>query len=348
MPDHEFALSTPLDVRLGQTDPKDTAFPLRWGILGAGNVSRQWALSLLGVPGATLTAVAARDKDRADAFAANLDVTKSFASYEAMVADEDVDIVYVGTKTWLHKEHTLLALHAGKHVMCEKPLASNAAEAAEMYASAADRGVMLLDGMWTRFFPAIEHARTLIHDGAIGEPLMVHADFFDPIYVIQVAPLAFGYEQAPSSIVTGGRAASAAILDYEGNHAAVLSFPPFNSELPEVTEIFGTQGRISLGRPGHCPTELTLHAPRVGGVPSQYRTNNEPAPQHRFHYPLPANVSIPSAFPNQHGFLYQAEAVHRCLAAGLVECPQYTQAESMHCMHIWTDIMRQKAAAANA
>ncbi|MCY4130036.1 MAG: Gfo/Idh/MocA family oxidoreductase [Gammaproteobacteria bacterium] len=346
MADQQFPLSTPFDVRRGLTDPNDTAFPLRWGILGAGNVSRQFALSLKSVKGASITAVAAREQARADAFAANLGIAKALDSYESMVADPDVDIVYVGTKTWLHKEHSILGLNAGKHVLCEKPLASNSDEATEMYAVAKAQDVMLLDGMWTRFFPAVEHARTLIEQGAIGEPLMVHADFFDPIYVIQAAPLAFGIEALPTTITTAGRAASAAVLDYDGKRAALLSFPPFNSELPEVTEIFGTQGRISLGRPGHCPTDITLHSPPIGQVPSQYRTGNVPAPAQRFHYPLPANVSIPSPFPNQHGFLYMAEAVHRCLGAGLKECPQYSEAESMHCMDILTEIMRQKAAAA--
>ena len=348
MTDKQMPLSTPLDVRRGLTDPKDTAFPLRWGIVGAGNVSRQFALSLKGVQGATITAVAAREQARADAFATNLGIARAFDSYETMVTDSEVDIVYVGTKTWLHKEHSILGLNAGKHVLCEKPLASTVSEATEMYAAAKAQGVMLLDGMWTRFFPAVEHALTLIEQGAIGEPLMVHADFFDPIYVIQAAPLAFGIENAPTTITTAGRAASAAVLDYEGKRAALLSFPPFNSELPEVTEIFGTQGRISLGRPGHCPTDITLHSPPVGQVPSQYRTGNVPAPAQRFHYPLPANVSIPNPFPNQHGFLYMAEAVHRCLAAGLTECPQYGEAESMHCMAILTEIMRQKTAAAEA
>ena len=345
MTDEQLPLSTPLDVRRGLTDPKDTSFPLRWGILGAGNVSRQFALSLKGVQGATITAVAAREQARADAFASILGIPKAFDNYEAMVADPEVDIVYVGTKTWLHKEHSILGLNAGKHVLCEKPLASNSAEASDMYATAKSRGVMLLDGMWTRFFPAVEHARTLIEDGAVGDPLMVHADFFDPIYVIQAAPLAFGIEKPPSTITTAGRAASAAVLDYDGKRAALLSFPPFNSELPEVTEIFGTKGRISLGRPGHCPTDITLHSPPVGQVPSQYRTGNVPAPAHHYHYPLPANVNIPHPFPNQHGFLYMAEAVHRCLAADLKECPQYGEAESMHCMDILTEIMRQKAAA---
>lgn len=345
MANEDLAMSTPLDVRQRVTEAGDTAFPLRWGILGAGNVSRQWALSLKGVPGATITAVAARDQDRADSFAANLNITSAYGSYEALVADDSVDIIYVGTKTWLHKDHSLLALEGGKHVLCEKPLANNLDEALEMYAMAEKQNVMLQDGMWTRFFPAVEHARTLIEQGGIGEPKMVMADFFDPIYVIQAAPLAFGIDKLPSKITTGGGAASAAVLDYDGEKTALLAFPPMQSELPEVTEILGTEGRLTLGRPGHCPTDITVFSPPKGRVPSQYRTGNAPAPKTTFSYPLPAYVSIPNPFPNQHGFVYMAEAVHRCLAAGLKECPQYGKAESLHCMSILTEVSRQRAAA---
>lgn len=345
MEDEDLALSTPLDVRRGLTQASDSAFPLRWGILGAGNVSRQWALCLKGVPGATIAAVAARDQDRADGFAKNLNIPNAYDSYETLVADESIDIIYVGTKTWLHKEHSLLALEAGKHVLCEKPLANNVDEAREMYTAAEQQGVMLQDGMWTRFFPAVEHARSLIEQGGIGEPLMVQADFFDPIYVIQAAPLAFGFDNLPSKITTGGGAGSAAILDYDGKKTALLAFPPMASELPESTEIYGTEGRLRLGRPGHCPTEITVYSPPKGGVPSQYRTGGVPAPKTVFTYPLPDYVSIPRPFPNQLGFVYMAEAVHRCLAAGLKECPQYGKEESLHCMTILTEVMRQRAEA---
>lgn len=334
--------STPLDIRKDLTDVKDVEFPLRWGVLGAGNISRQWVLSSIACKGASIDAVAARELDRAKAFANNLNILRAYGSYQELVDDENIDIIYVGTKTFMHKEHTLLAIEAGKHVLCEKPLTNTLEEAESMYAAAEAKGVMLQDAMWTRFFPAVEHARSLLEENVIGEPLVVHSDFFDPIYVIQAAPLAFGTGSGPTSIKTNGRTAHAAILDYEGKRAAVLSFPPFNSELPEVTEIFGTEGRITLGRPAHCPTDLTIHLPPKGGVPSQYRTRNAPAPRQHFHYPLPENVSISAAFPNQHGFLYQTEAVHRCLAAGLRECPQYSKEESLHCMSILTEINRQR------
>ena len=122
----------------------------------------------------------------------------------------------------------------------------------------------------------------------------------------------------------------------------MLTFPPFNCELGEVTEIAGSKGRIMLGQPGHCPTDVTIRVPPPNGVPSRYRTRNAASPEDRFDYPLPSNVAMARAFPNQHGFLYQAEAVHRCLAAGLTECPQYGKAESLHAMDLLTRIQRAR------
>ena len=335
--------STPLDVRRGLTDPKDINHTLRWGILGAGNISSQWVDCLKAVPGAQLTAVGARTLDRAQAFATRHGIESAYGNYDALVSDPNVDIVYVGTITRLHHDHSLLALNAGKHVLCEKPLASNSEEAREMYGLAKAKGLFFQDAMWTRFFPAVEHARFLIENGDIGDVLVVHSDFFDPIYVIQAAPLGFGHAEKPRNIAVAGKRAAGAIVEYGENKCAMLSFPPFNCELPETTELIGTKGRITLGHPAHCPTEITVRIPPENGVPSRYRTRNAPAPAHRFEYPIPGHVRIPAAFPNQHGFLYQAEAVHRCIAAGLTQCPQYDEQESMHCMDILAEVQRLRS-----
>ena len=334
--------SLPLDVRLGATDRKDVSHKLQWGILGAGNISSQWVLSLRACPGAEVTAVAARDLERAQGFASRHGIGSAYDNYEEMANAPDVDIVYVGTITRLHKEHSLLCIAAGKHVLCEKPLAENAEDAREMYAAAEERGVMLQDGMWTRFFPAVEHARLAVESGLIGDVMLVQADFFDPIYTIQAAPLAFGKDTKPSKITAAGRRSGAAIIEYGEGRSAVLTFPPFNCELAEVTEIIGTKGRLTLGQPGHCPTDLTIRVPPENGVPSRYRTNGAPAPVQHHVYPLPWGVSIPRPFPNQHGFLYQAEAVHRCLGAGLKVCPQYDKTDSLHAMNLLTEISRQR------
>ena len=336
--------ATPLDIRLGLTKREDVAHPLRWGILGAGNISRQWVRSLQACKGATIHAVGARDLERAQEFALRLDIPKAYGSYEESVQDEQVDIIYIGTKTFAHCEHTLLALNAGKHVLCEKPLCESVADAERMYEAAATAGRMLQDAMWTRFFPAVEHAKFLLDQGEIGQPVMVQSDFFDPIYVIQAAPLAFGKKSNPESVVVGGNQARGAVVTYGRNQTAILSFPPFLSELPEVTQIIGTAGRIELGHPAHCPTDLTLFKPPEGGVPSRYRTRNMHAPSFRYSYPLPENVSISAAFPNQHGFLYQAEAVHRCIANGLMQCPQFDMEDSLHCMKVLNAVQNANTA----
>ena len=333
-------LSTPLDIRRGITSAADVAFPLRWGILGAGRISGMWVAALHACEGATVTAVAAREIDLAKEFARQYEVATAYGNYREMVEADNVDIVYIGTINRLHKEHTLLAIEAGKHVLCEKPFAENISEAREMYAAAEEKGVMLQDGVWTRFFPAVEHARTEIENGTIGEVVLVQSDFFDPIYTIQAVPLGFGADSLPTAIVATGRYARGAIVEFGEDKCAVLTFPPRNSELPEVTELVGTKGRITLERPAHCPTRLSIRIPPANGVPSQYRTGNAPAPLHTFEYPLPRMVSIRNASPNQHGFLYQAEAIHRCLAAGLHQCPQYDKAESLHAMNLLTEIYK--------
>ena len=330
--------ATPLDVRRGLTDADDVAFPLRWGIVGTGSISAQWVGCLRQCRGATISAVAARDVARAQEFAQRFNIPSAYGSYRQMAEATDVDIVYVGTITRLHKEHSLLAIEFGKHVLCEKPLAENLADAEAMHAAAEARGVMLQDAMWTRFFPAVEHARAAIEEGVIGTPKVVQSDFFDPIYTIQAVPLAFGAAAVPTALVATGKRAGGAVIEYADGRCAVLTFPPFNAELAEVTEIVGSEGRITLEQPGHCPTAVTFRVPPQGGVPSRYRTRNAPAPTQRFEYPLPGAVGLPAAFPNQHGFLYQAEAVHRCLAAGLRVCPQYDKAESLHAMDLLTRI----------
>ncbi len=334
--------TTPLDIRLGLTDAADVAFPLRWGILGAGRISAQWVMCLQACPGATVPAVAAREIDRAREFATRFGIASAYGNYTEMVATDDVDIVYIGTITRCHKEHTLLAIEAGKHVLCEKPLAENIADAQAMYTAAEEKDVMLQDGVWTRFFPAVEHARAAIEADIIGEVVLVQSDFFDPIYAIQAAPLAFGAAAVPTAVTALGRKASGAIVEYGAEKCAVLTFPPKNCELPEVTELIGTEGRITLERPAHCPTRISIRIPPPNGVPSQYRGNNTPAPIQYFEYPIPISARMATASPNQHGFIYQAEAIHRCLAAGLRQCPQYNKEESLHSMNLLTEINKAK------
>ena len=318
----------PIDVRLGLTRAEDVAHRLGWGIMGTGEICRQFVCASREVAGATMAGVASRSADNARAFAAEHGLHRAYDTYADMIASPDIDVVYVGTPDKVHKEHCLMAIEAGKHVLCEKALATSVSDAQEMYAAAERQNVMLQDGVWSRFFPAMEHARHLIQEGAIGDVVMVQADF-DALYTSQAVTMAYGVEAKPIDIKVSGMAGGpgGAILEFEKNRFAVLTFIAYPSEFAETFEITGTEGRITLEQPGHCPTALTVRIPPV--TPSRYMGGNTPSPLQRFEYPLPDLVGIARPFVNQQGFYYMTEAIHRCLAAGLRQCPQLDRAESL-------------------
>ena len=134
-----------------------------------------------------LYAVAARDAERAAAFAARFGASHSHGDYRALVEDPDVDIVYVATTHPFHREQALMAIEAGKHVLIEKPLALNAAHAREVLTAARDKGVFAMEAVWMRANPLILKARDMVARGVIGDVVAVHADFsievaFDPTH----------------------------------------------------------------------------------------------------------------------------------------------------------------------
>ncbi|MDX5319344.1 MAG: Gfo/Idh/MocA family oxidoreductase, partial [Actinomycetes bacterium] len=123
---------------------------VRWGILGAGGIAHKLAEAVTRYPASEVVAVGSRDLTKAQAFADEMGVAKAHGSYEDLVADPDVDVVYVASPHSHHHEHALLAIEAGKHVLCEKAFTQNAAQAREVVAAARAKGVFLMEAMWTR------------------------------------------------------------------------------------------------------------------------------------------------------------------------------------------------------
>ena len=160
--------------------------PIRWGFLGAGGIAAALAADL-GHGNNTLYAVAARDADRAAAFAEHFGASRSHGDYRALVEDPDVDIVYVATTHPFHREHALMAIDAGKHVLIEKPVTLNAVHAREVLTAARDKGVFAMEAVWMRANPLILKAQEMVAKGVIGDVVAVHADFsidvaFDPTH----------------------------------------------------------------------------------------------------------------------------------------------------------------------
>ncbi|MET0908641.1 MAG: Gfo/Idh/MocA family oxidoreductase, partial [Ilumatobacteraceae bacterium] len=141
---------------------------VRWGIAGPGAMAVGFANDLVLVDGAELAAVGSRSIDRAWAFGERFDVPSVHGSYAALAADPSVDIVYVATPQSSHEHDTLRFLEAGKHVLCEKPFALNAAQGSRMIDAARQRDLFLMEAMWARFLPSYRKLVALLAEGAIG------------------------------------------------------------------------------------------------------------------------------------------------------------------------------------
>jgi len=149
----------------------------RWGVVGTGYITNRFTDGLKYVEGAEIAAVASRDIRSAQAFAERFGIAKAYGSYEEMAGDDEIDIVYIGTPNVAHLENAMLFLEAGRAVLCDKPLGSNSDEVKRMIAKAREKGVFFMEGMWTRFFPAVKKALEWLRSGRIGEPRMLTANF---------------------------------------------------------------------------------------------------------------------------------------------------------------------------
>ena len=258
--------------------------PIRWGILGTGLIARLFAEGLKSLPDAVLAAVGSRDLGTAQAFAGALGVARAHGSYQALVDDPEVDIVYIATPHTRHRDDCLLALNAGKAVLCEKPFATSAADAQMVFALAAEKKLFCMEAMWMRCMPLLAEAKQLIDSKAIGEVRLLTADFgyaaafdaqhrlFDPALGggalldrgVYPLALAWGLFGAPSRIQSQARfCASGAdeqvslLLDYANGPQAVLS-ASLTSQLSNEAVITGTHGEIRLHAPFYKPVRLTL------------------------------------------------------------------------------------------
>lgn len=304
-----------------------TTRPVRWGILGAGGIASSLAADITRTDGHVVTAVAARDGERAAEFARRYDAPRSYGSYDDLVADDDVDVVYVATTHPFHREHALAAVAAGKPVLVEKPLTLTAAGAREVFDAAAQAGVFAMEAMWMRTNPLIRQALDLVAGGAIGEVRAVQADFafaldYDPghrlfdrdngggaLLDLGIYPATFAwlFLGRPDRMQVSGDLAPTGVdrtvaMQWSWEHGATAQlFSSSAVTTPCRATISGTGGWISLEPPFFTPTTML-----VGTGGDVRRVEIEPA-----------------------GYVPQVEEVGRCLRAGLLESPMVPQAETV-------------------
>ena len=315
----------------------------RWGLLATGGIAHTFATDLAHVPDATLAAVGSRSQASADAFGDEFDIPNRHGSYEALVADPSVDAVYVSTPHPMHRDTTLLALRAGKAVLCEKPFAMDVAETESMIEAARSSGALLVEAMWTRFLPTMARVREVLASGVLGTVKYVtaeHGQWFaeDPsfrlfapslgggalldlgIYPVSFAHMVLG---TPSRITavsdpafTGVDATTSMTLQYDGGaHAVLTTSLAAASNNPAV--IYGTEARLELDGWFYTPTSFRVIA-RDGAVLESF---SPPA--------------------GGRGMEHEAIEVGRCLREGLTESPVMPLSETLAVMRTMDEIRHQ-------
>ena len=303
---------------------------IRWGIAAPGQIATEFAADLQLLDDAAITSVASRSPERAEEFGERFGIPNRHGSYGALAADPDVDVVYLANVQASHAADTIAFLDAGKHVLCEKPLALNERQVTAMIDAAQRNGRFLMEALWSRFLPAYVELRRLLADGAIGTPLLVEGDFG---FALPVDPSHRLYDNAagggclldlgiyPLQLATTvlGRAVIVAATGYVGEtevdeHAVVslthesgaisVSQASIRVGLANRARIAGTNGVIELPAMMARPVHVDVTAgDSVTRVDTPYEGN---------------------------GLRFQAVEVHRCLRAGEMESPVMPLAESQH------------------
>lgn len=315
---------------------------LRWGILATGWIAELFVKDLQ-LTGHAVTAVGSRSQAGADRFAATFGIPRAHGSYDSLVADPEVDIIYIATPHPQHAAAARLALNAGKHILVEKAFTLNAAEAAEIVALAQSRGLVVLEAMWTRFLPHMVRLRQIIAEGRLGEIRSITADHRqklpdDPKHRLNalelgggalldlgIYPISFAWDilGKPQNILaaatfraTGADAQVATILHY-ANGAMATTLSSSDSAGPNRASVVGTKGRVEIDRVWYCPTQLRVY-------------DNDNTLLESFDGTVEGR-----------GMQFQAREVERLVAAGLTAGEILPPAQSVAIMETLDEIRRQ-------
>ncbi|GIG23544.1 dehydrogenase [Cellulomonas chitinilytica] len=326
---------------MARTEDPRTAPPVRWGILGAGYIAAEFASAVNQHTRSQLVAVGSRHRDRATRFATAHGIPTTHTGYRQLVEDPQVDVVYIATPHSEHREHALLAIKAGKHVLVEKAFTRNVGEAEEIFAAAREAGVFVMEAMWTRFLPHVAALHQVIEAGEIGDIVQLSADhgqwfpfdaagrLFNPelaggaLLDLGVYPVAWAHDflgvpdevHAFGSLTETGVDGQVSIgLKYGDRVHATLSTTLW-SKTPTTASISGTEGSIEVAGEFYRPTSF-----RVTRRDGRVWTFDQ---------------------PSRNGLQYEAAEVARRVVAGDVESPRQTWEHTLDVLRTMDDVRRQ-------
>ncbi|RJL06693.1 Gfo/Idh/MocA family protein [Paracoccus siganidrum] len=309
---------------------------LRWGILGSGWIAEQFIASVRAHTRQEIAAIGSRSSDTAQAFARKWSIPRAHGSYEDLVGDDGLDVVYVATPHNLHRDHVLMALEAGRNVLVEKPMALDHAQAVEMVTLARARGLFLAEALWTYFLPKFDVLSQVLDSGALGEIRSVHTEYgehftrdhriFDP--ALAGGPL-LDLGTYPVSLLSRllGPARQMVGLKQDdpagvhGQLAIVMANAAGNLGMmattlygltPTNAAIVGTGGTVRFGSEFNLPGPFRV----ISADGATVLSYEEPAGRHF------------------EGLFYEAAEVARCIASGATETPKRPLDETLAMMEM--------------
>ncbi len=315
---------------------------IKWGILGCGKIAGKFASDLVLVQDTELLAVSSRSIEKAKTFGKEFHVSQCYGNYEELVQNPEVDVCYVATIHPFHHELAHLCLDHGKAVLCEKPMGMNHKEVLSMVNTAKEKGIFLMEAMWTRFIPAVEKMVELIREGTIGEIKSVHADFgflgdqdrnnrlFNKslgggalldigIYPLYLSLLSLGYPEKISAVAqlteTGVDESCSMILRHQSGAVSSLHCT-FMADTQIEGWIHGSEGSIRLHRRFHHPNKISVY--HNGDLADTLET---------------PYTGI--------GYFHEIVHVNECLRNGLLESPKMSLQDSLNLIKMMDEVRDQ-------
>ncbi len=314
---------------------------IRWGILGAGHIAGKWASDLALVQDASLQAVWARDTAKATEFGESFGARRVARTVGELLSEGDLDAVYVATPHGRHRDDVLACVLAGIPVLCEKAFALDLAQAREMVDAARERGVFLMEALWTRFLPSFQEGLRLVGSGAIGQPLSITADFgfvapyaperrlWDPamgggaLLDIGLYPLFFALEflgpfegfEVERTLAPNGVDRSVRVRGRHRDATTSESLATFDESTPCVCVVEGTEGSLTFERMFHTPTDLFVSAHRG------------------------SSIRIP-ATRDGHGYQWETAHAGQCVREGLLESPVWPLSRTLELMSLLDSVRK--------
>lgn len=302
------------------------------GIIGAGWIAEKMAAALAPLEDYCVYAIASRSIEKAQSFAERWNVAKAYGSYEEMVADEEVDLVYIATPHSHHFPHAMLALKAGKPVLVEKAFTANEAEAQELIETAHSKGLFITEAIWTRYMPLSHKIKEIMESGIIGEPRVLTATL---CYMMEFKERILRPDLCGGALLDlGVYVLNFARMYFGTDIARTVSnchVGPTGIDLQECISLSFADGKMANLQAG----TLCLNDRQgiINGTEGYIRVDNINCPElvevYR-NYELVARYEKPEDMVN--GYEYQVMEARRCIEAGLLESPMMPHEETLSIM----------------